>query len=246
MPIQVSLFALCKLTSFSPPGMIVSTWSQQHVQDQQATAMDNDTVQQLANAINALTAMAMAFPPALVLLAAPAPPDPLSLLYEGGPLNLTSLHSSSLFSNGCTTLDMKFMGKVDALQLFLADLKTCSKTCHWDSAMHGILSITSAGLALNLLDDYGKLSKDQVKAAHVLRSAPATSTRARQNALMMYECVKASITEDTKSALASCNTDFHKDGPMLFFHIMNWLFMATFSNAQVTRDNLAEFHPKCF
>ena len=63
---------------------------------------------------------------------------------------------------------------------------------------------------------------------------------------MMYGCLKNSITDDAKSALASREFNFHEDGPTLFIHIVNQLFTATFSNAQATRDKLAEFHPKHF
>ena len=56
----------------------------------------------------------------------------------------------------------------------------------------------------------------------------------------------ASITEEAKSALASRNQDFHEDGLSLFFHMVSQLFMATFSNAQATCDNLLDFHPKKF
>ena len=56
----------------------------------------------------------------------------------------------------------------------------------------------------------------------------------------------ASITEEAKSALVSREQDFHEDGPSLFFHVVSQLFTATFSNAQVTRDNLSDFHPKRF
>ena len=63
---------------------------------------------------------------------------------------------------------------------------------------------------------------------------------------MMYKCLKNSITDDAESALASCELNFHEDDPTLFFHIVNQLFTATFSNAQATRDKLAEFHPKRF
>ena len=76
--------------------------------------------------------------------------------------------------------------------------------------------------------------------------AGAGDVRACQNAQMMYECLKNSITDNAKSALASCELNFHEDGPTLFFHIMNQLFTAMFSNAQATRDKLAEFHPKRF
>ena len=56
----------------------------------------------------------------------------------------------------------------------------------------------------------------------------------------------ASITKEAKSALASRDQEFHEDGWSLFYHMVSQLFTATFSNAQVTRDNLADFHPKWF
>ena len=74
----------------------------------------------------------------------------------------------------------------------------------------------------------------------------AGDIRARQNAQRMYECLKNSITDDAKSALAFRELNFHEDSPTLLFHIVNQLFTATFSNAQATRDKLAEFHPKRF
>ena len=53
-----------------------------------------------------------------------------------------------------------------------------------------------------------------------------------------------SIMDKAKSALASSDLDFYEDGPKLFFYIVNQLFTATFSNAQVTRHQLSDFHPK--
>ena len=60
----------------------------------------------------------------------------------------------------------------------------------------------------------------------------------------MYECLMGSIMDKAKSALASSDLDFYEDGPKLFFYIVNQLFTATFSNAQVTRHQLSDFHPK--
>ena len=56
----------------------------------------------------------------------------------------------------------------------------------------------------------------------------------------------ASITEEAKSALASRDQEFHEDGPSVFYHVVSQLFTATFSKAQPTHDNLADFHPKRF
>ena len=172
--------------------------------------------------------------------------DLLTSPYEGGPLDLAFRHGSSLFHDGAEALASKFTGKVNALQLFLADLKTRAQTCRWDHPTHGILTVAVDGTEYNLLDDYGKITDPQVEAARVARNAADASTRAKQNSQMMYECLKASITEEAKSALASRDQEFHEDGPSLFYHVVSQLFTATFSNAQATRDNLADFHPKQF
>ena len=112
--------------------------------------------------------------------------------------------------------------------------------------MHGILTVATDGNEYNLLDDYGKITDLQVKAARVARNTADASPRAKQNSQMMYQCLMASITEEVKSALASRDQEFHEDGPSLFHHVVSQLFTATFSNAQATHDNLADFHPKWF
>ena len=51
---------------------------------------------------------------------------------------------------------------------------------------------------------------------------------------------------EAKSTLASRDQDFHENGPSLFYHVVSKLFTTTFSNTQVTRDNLSDFHPRRF
>ena len=138
------------------------------------------------------------------------------------------------------------MGEVNALQLFLADLKTRAKTCHWDHPTHHILTVAVDGTNYNLLEDYGKITDLQVKAAQMAHNAADASPRAKQNSQMMYECLMASITKEAKSALASRDQDFHEDGPSLFYHVVSQLFTTTFPNAQAIHDNLSDFHLKWF
>ena len=164
--------------------------------------MDAATAQQLATAIQALAAAAAADPPPPAQPAPAAPAaDPLTSPYEGGPLDLASRHGSSLFCNGALALTSKFTGKVNALQLFLADLKTRAKTCRWVHPMHGILTVAVDGTNYNLLNDYGKITDLQVETAWMTSNATDASPRAKQNSQMMYECLMASITEEAKSAL---------------------------------------------
>ena len=134
------------------------------------------TAQQLATAIQALAVAAAVLPPPPAPQAPAAPAaDPLTSPYEGGPLDLASRHGSSLFHDGAQALASKFTGKVNALQLFLADLKTRAKTCRWDHPTHGILTVVVAGTKYNLLDDYGKITDAQVEAARMARNAADAS-----------------------------------------------------------------------
>ena len=206
--------------------------------------MNDATAQQLAQAIQAL-ATATAASPAAPAAISPLPiPDHISS-YERNALDLSSWTGTSLFQKGSEALAFKFTGKVEDLHLFMADLKDHSRTCRWNSTTHGIISLVISGTTYNPVDDYGKVNATQIETARVT-CVGAGDVRARQNVQMMYECLKNSITDDAKSALASRELNFHEDGPMLFFHIVNQLFTATFSNAQATRDKLAEFHPKHF
>ena len=130
----------------------------------------------MATAIQALATAAAVLPPP------PAPPapavpaaDPLTSPYEGHSLDLASWHGSSLFHDGALALASKFTRKVNALQLFLADLKTRAKTCHWDHPTHGILMVAVDGTNYNLLKDYSKITDTQLEAAWTACNAADTS-----------------------------------------------------------------------
>ena len=209
--------------------------------------MDAATAQQLAAAIQALAAAAAAPspPPAPPAPAAPTA-DPLTSPYEGGPLDLAYRYGSSLFLDGAQAPGSKFTGMVNALQLFLANLNTRAKTCRWDHPTNGIITVVVAGTEYNLLNDYSKITDAQVEAAQAAHNAVDASPQAKQNSQMMHKCLMASITKEAKLAPASRDQEFQEDGPSLFYHAVSQLFTATFSNAQATQDNLADFHPKRF
>ena len=138
--------------------------------------MDAAAAQQLATAIQALAAAVAALPPPPALPAPAAPAaDPLTSPYEGGPLDLASQHGSSLFCDGALALTSKFTGKVNTLQLFLADLKTRAKMCCWDHPTHGILTVAVNGTNYNMLEDYGKITDLQVEAAQMARNTADAS-----------------------------------------------------------------------
>ena len=118
--------------------------------------MDAQAALNLDAAINALAAAAAALPAAPEAPAATAAGPLLPSPYEGDILDLLSHLGAQLFHDSCTPLSSKFMGKVDDLLLFLADLKNQAKMV--------------AGTTFRLLDDYGKLTADQIEAARTART----------------------------------------------------------------------------
>ena len=55
--------------------------------------------------------------------------------------------------------------------------------------MHGILAISVPLATFNLLHDYGNVTEDQVEVMHAACMV-AADVWAKQNAQMMYECLK--------------------------------------------------------
>ena len=163
--------------------------------------MNDATALQLAQAIQSLATAAAASPTAPAAIRPPPIPDHISP-YKGNALDLSSRTGTSLFQKGSEALASKFTEKVEDLHLFLADLMDRSKTCRWNSTTHGIISLVISGTTYNLLDDYGKVNATQIKTTHVARVG-AGDVRAHQNTQMMYECLKNSITDNAKLALAS-------------------------------------------
>ena len=167
--------------------------------------MNDATAQQLAAAIQVLAAAAAAAP-----AASRPPPAPTHVsLYEGDALDLATQMGTSLFHNECAPLSSKFTGKVDDLRLFLVDICNCTQTCHWKATGHAILSITNGLHIFNMVEDYGKITTDQVEAACMMRNTHGANLRAHQNAQLMYKCLINSITDEAKASLATSTLDFH-------------------------------------
>ena len=105
--------------------------------------MDEQAGQNLAAAMNALAAAAAALPAAPATPAAPVAGPPLTSPCEGDTLALLSRLSAQLFCDGCTPLSSKFSGKVDDLQLFLADVQepgqnvSLGSSNTWHPYLHG-------------------------------------------------------------------------------------------------------------
>lgn len=165
--------------------------------------------------------------------------------YEIGALDLSSRTGQTLFLKGCEPVESKFSGKIEELYLFISDLKAKAELCQWNSQAHGILTIQKNNENLNLLDDYGQLTEEDVKNARIARDAGG-DVRAKQNAIMMHECTYGSVQGDAKTRLVSTLNNATKDGPTTFFAVMSQTFTATFAHSQSVRTTLQQLNPNRF
>jgi hypothetical protein len=198
------------------------------------------------DAINALTAALTSLLSSTTSTTSPTTSTPEDSPYSGAALNLFERHGAALYDSASKALPSNYTGRIDCLQTFIGDVDTRAKRCFWDSAVHGILTVTNpAGERYSLLQDYGKITAADVESARVARAAVGYSMRAKQNARMMYDCITSSLTEEARAALYSKQgVDYHNDGPTLFYALVVDVFKATFSSAQATRDRLQALHPK--
>jgi len=144
-----------------------------------------------------------------------APQQPTVPPYKGVELP-NNKNGSTLFFEACKPLHTTFTGKVEDLPLFLADLKECAAMCCWNKGNHDILTINLNNKALKLLDNYGITMENVVEDAASNRQATGT-VRAKQNALMMHNCIYTSISDKAKSKLVA--TMQAQDGPTTFHTI---------------------------
>ena len=195
-----------------------------------------ELAQQLIQALQQAGAAAAAAQP--VPAAAAAAIEERLSPFDGGTLNLASKTDSQLFTDACKALPTTFSGKPEDLPSFIKDLSERAQFCRWDSEQHGILTV---GIR-NLLTDYGAITEEDINEA---RNARINGTHhSRQNALMMYQCVYASLTDEAKTQLIG--RSIPSDGPTLFYTVVRSTFTATFSHAQSTREQLMTLHPKKF
>ena len=172
----------------------------------------------------------------------PAPPTLLP--YEGGALDLNSRSGQTLYLEACKPIQATYSGKLEELVLFIADLKEKARRCKWNDPAHGITTFVKNNVTYNLFDDYGQLTFQDIELARTLRDN-GNDARAKQNAVMMHECIYASVTGDAKTRLIS-TLEHHQDGPTTFFTIISSTFTTTFNHSQSIRMSLQTLNPKKF
>ena len=141
-----------------------------------------------------------------------APPVRFALapaLASGDIIDFATPAGAKLFKAGTDALPTAFDCTAVNLQLFLDQLKDKVAIFNWDS----IIMVPGEGHEQkSLLDQYGELTYEQVK-AHVT-SYVATDTRQAQDSFMLYNCIMNSLNEVAQKQVRNRGlvTSFHHGG----------------------------------
>lgn len=157
-------------------------------------------------------------------------------------LDLTSKNGATLYANAIKELPLpsKYSGKPQELRPFITHLRMRAQDCSWSN----ILVIDKNGETLNLLHDYGRLDQADIDAARTERDGAQITTRQKQNARMMYECIRNSINGYILNKVSESAT--HRDGPSLFYAIIKASHTTTFSHLHHARSTLQAINPKTY
>lgn len=122
-----------------------------------------------------------------------------------------------LFKTATDPLPVSYDGESRNIILFIEEVKARAQSSGWSN----IVSFTVGADTLNIFNDHGRYTMDQLN-AHVATYVN-TNTRAAQNSMQMYLCLSKSITDEGKAKLANEAASYTINGITsgpLFFKLM--------------------------
>ena len=172
------------------------------------------------------------------------PPPPPKFTFARSPfdtdIDLSTKEGVKLYESGCEALPCKFSGKGKDLLYFVENLKIRATKCRWDRL---ILSfVTPQGRHLNLLDNYGEISMEDLKDLYNATRSKVPTCHADVRPIidsdMMAECINNSLEGVPAKKLLLKAKEHKGDGPMMFKQIVNDTFVATTNQTINTKCNM--------
>ncbi len=131
-------------------------------------------------------------------------------LINQGPIDYVTAKGSKLWRGAIKPLVKElFTLEAHRLRLFLTTLTERTMVYGWENILNiPVNAAVPGGLAYSLLTHYGQVTLQQVKdhAATYIN----TQTRVAQNNLLLYTCLAASITPETKAKAMIFHQDYHE------------------------------------
>ena len=162
------------------------------------------------------------------------------------PLDYATKSGVMNYQRGTEALAIKFDGEVGSLNTFVEKLSDRAIEMGWGHANANILDIptTVDGIVTtyNLLQEFGRLKLQDVT-AHANNTWITQQSRAAQNAVMMYYCIMASLTDEANIKILTETEKFTlqgiPDGPSLFKYLVDVVNIDTRATVTHIRTNLS-------
>lgn len=194
---------------------------------------------------------------AAVNAAANPPPPPVAAPFAGwlglannNTLDYNKSQDLKVFNKAIEALPTKFNMKFESLKVFLECVKERSRIYNW-SAVVTISDRSAVPQAFNLIDEYGRLSLEDCKAAAALYLG--AQTRQFQDSNMMYQFLSNSLTEEAKNVISATKSNYmvtgidgnlHPSGTCLLKTLIGKSSVDTMATVHVLRNSLANLHSK--
>ena len=154
-------------------------------------------------------------------------------------LDYSTTEGIKIYKANTAALPIKFDLTTGKLRLFLETLRTRATTAGWTP----ILTFTVAGREYNLLDEYGIVTKEAIRAD--TEEYATEQNRDAQNAAQLFICLMNSLTEEAIQTVTinheQYTIDDFQDGPLFLKTIIAKSHIdtnATISTVRLRLDNL--------
>ena len=159
-----------------------------------------------------------------------------------GLLDFSTKEHSKIFENATKPMDPKFDLQAKNMHVFIGQIRDRANLYGYKNILTIPITRNGTQTNLNLLDHYGEIPLSSIK-AQATTSWINASNRDTQNAFMLFNLLKESLTPEAKSVIQNLTTQYYidgkPDGPLLFKTIIMKAHVDTRATSTVIRMNLS-------
>ena len=164
-----------------------------------------------------------------------------ALVNPNRPINYATTSGAKLFKSSVAALPVTLDLDPRSINTFNEALKDRCANAAWDNPGSDIVTIAIGNENKHLIDQYGELTVEQVR-AHC-EGYINEQTRQSQHSYQMYECLMNSLTEAARMKISADSAEFTigntKCGPLLYRHLIGKIAIDTRATLSHIRENLS-------
>lgn len=167
-----------------------------------------------------------------------------ALIDTAQPIDYGSSSGAKIYKNSTSPLPVKFDMEPESIFTFNDVLKDRCVSAAWSTPLADILTIPAGGINLNLIDNYGEITLQQVR-DHCATFVNQESRRS-QHSYQMYECLVNSLTDVARVKIAPDSDQYTVNGvrcgPLLYKYMMAKATIDTRATLSFIRENISNLN----